>query len=109
MFGDEDDEEQSGDGNHSPDAVQDPALRLRSERKGNGDGRVYLILATATDPAGNDGHACCSVVVPHSRSAADMTSVENQAAAAEAFCQANAAAPPGYVVVGDGPVVGPKQ
>jgi hypothetical protein len=109
VFGDEDDEEVSGDGNHSPDAKQDPALRLRSERQGNSDGRVYLILSTAMDSSGNVGHDCCSVVVPHSRSSADMASVEAQAAAAKAFCEANAAAPVDYFVVGDGPVIGPKQ
>lgn len=109
VFGDEDDEEGSGDGNHSPDARQDPALRLRAERQGSNDGRVYLILTTATDAAGNVGHGCCTVVVPHSRSTADVASVEAQAAAAEAFCEANAAAPAGYFVIGDGPVIGPKQ
>ncbi len=109
VFGDEDDEMQSGDGNHSPDAKQDPNLRLRAERQGGSDGRVYLVLASAQDPAGNPGHACCAVAVPHSQSAAARASVEAQAAAAVAFCDANAAPPAGFVVVGDGPVVGPKQ
>ena len=93
VFGDEDDEMQSGDGNFSPDAKQDPALRLRAERQGNSDGRVYLILATAAGPSGNVGHACCTVTVPHSRSAAAIASVQAQAAGASSFCDANAAAP----------------
>ena len=36
--------------------------------------------------------------------------VDAQAAAAKAFCEANnGAAPPGYFVIGDGPIIGPKQ
>jgi hypothetical protein len=36
--------------------------------------------------------------------------VAAQAAAAQAYCQGNNGAPPaGYFVVGDGPIVGPKQ
>src|SRR4051794_3324303 len=39
VFSDEDDEEQTGDGNHSPDAkdIAPNTLRLRSERKGDAD------------------------------------------------------------------------
>ncbi len=50
VFADEDDDENTGDGKHSPD-VKDIAvgcLRLPAERKGNSDGRVYLII-----PAGS--------------------------------------------------------
>jgi len=40
--------------------------------------------------------------VPHSNSAAALHSVESQAAAARAFCNANDGTPPaGYFVVGD--------
>jgi hypothetical protein len=112
VFGDEDDEEQTGDGNHSPDAkdIALTTLRLRSERKGDGDGRVYLIVVKATDAAGNVGFCCSTVVVPHDQSEASLASVEAQAAAAQAFCQANAGMPPpGYFVIGDGPIIGPKQ
>src|SRR5262249_35571715 len=68
VFSDEDDEMQTGDGNFSPDAedIAVGSLRLRAERQGNGDGRVYLILVEATDPSGNRGINCCTVVVPHS-------------------------------------------
>jgi hypothetical protein len=112
VFGDEDDEELTGDGNHSPDAknIAVNTLRLRSERKGDGDGRVYLIVIKATDVAGNVGFCCSTVVVPHDQSEASFASVQAQAAAAHAFCQANAGTPPpGYFVIGDGPIIGPKQ
>src|SRR5262249_14144008 len=51
VFGDEDDEMQTGDGNFSPDAtdIAVGSLRLRAERQDNGDGRVYLIRVEATD------------------------------------------------------------
>ncbi len=45
-----------------------------------------------------------------SNSQAALASVQNQAAAAQAFCLANDGMPPaGYFVIGDGPVLGPKQ
>jgi hypothetical protein len=43
-------------------------LRLRSERLGSGDGRVYTIKATATDIFGQTGESSCIVFVPHDRS-----------------------------------------
>jgi len=46
--------------------------------------------------------SCVTVVVPKSLSASDLASVNAQAAAARAACTAT-------FVVGDGPVVGPKQ
>jgi hypothetical protein len=111
VFSDEDDEEQTGDGNHSPDAkdIGVGTLRLRSERNGGGDGRVYLIIVTATDSGGNVTRCCSTVTVPHSQSKASKASVAAQAAAAAAFCAANGTAPPGYFVVGDGAIIGPKQ
>jgi hypothetical protein len=112
MFGDEDDETPTGDGNFSPDAknIAPTTLRLRSERKGDAAGRVYLIVSHASDSAGNIGASCCTVVVPHSTDAAEIAAVNAQAVAAMAYCAAsNGAPPPGYVVVGDGPVIGPKQ
>jgi hypothetical protein len=111
VFSDEDDEAPTGDGNFSPDAKNIAAgtLRLRSERDGGSDGRVYLIIVTATDSSGNVSHCCSTVTVPKSQSAAAKNSVAAQAAAAKAFCDANGTAPPGYFIVGDGPIVGPKQ
>jgi FtsP/CotA-like multicopper oxidase with cupredoxin domain len=110
VFGDEDDELPVGDGNFSPDAknVAIGTLRLRAERVGSGDGRVYLIVITATDAAGNTATACHTVVVPKSPSQAHIASVNSQAAAAQAYCIVNGVPPPEYVIVGDGPVIGPK-
>jgi hypothetical protein len=112
VFADEDDEEPSGDGIFSPDAanIAPGTLLLRNERRGDGDGRVYLIAVSATDGSGNGGVACCTATVPHSVKSSAIASARAQAAAAEAYCLTNnGAAPPGYVVVGDGPVLGPKQ
>lgn len=110
VFSDEDDVTADGD-DQSPDAKDIAAgtLRLRSERTGSGDGRVYLIRVTATDGASNTSRSCLTVVVPKSQNAAHVTSVNSQAAAAASQCQATGLAPAGYFVVGDGPVIGPKQ
>jgi Subtilase family len=111
VFSDEDDEMATGDGNFSPDAVDiaPGTLRLRRERRGDADGRVYLDVESAVDASGNVGFACCTVVVPHDRSPASIASVGAQAAAARAFCADHGAVPPGYFVVGDGTAIGPKQ
>jgi len=102
VFSDEDDEAPTGDGNFSPDAknIAPGTLRLRSERNGGGDGRVYLIIITVTDSSGNVVHCCQTVTVPKSQSNASRQSVAAQAAAASAFCEQNGAAPPGFI--GDG-------
>jgi len=55
-------------------------------------------------------HTCVfTVVVPHDMSAASIASVQAQADAAFDFWMANGTAPADFFVVGDGPVVGPKQ
>src|SRR5207245_5763562 len=66
----EEDEEATGDGRFSPDAkdLASGTLRLRQERKGNGDGRVYLIISYAVDAAGNVGFSCSTVGVPQNAS-----------------------------------------
>ncbi|HKP12725.1 MAG TPA: HYR domain-containing protein, partial [Blastocatellia bacterium] len=111
VYGDEDDEEPTGDGNFSPDAknLAVGTLKLRSERNGLRDGRVYLVVVTATDSSGNVGRSVKAVTVPLGQSAAELQSVANQAAAAKAYFDANGTPPPGYFVIGDGPVIGPKQ
>ncbi len=107
-----DDEEATGDGNHSPDAkdMAPGTLRLRSERKGDGDGRVYLIVVIAADDAGQVGFTCCTVTVPHGRNKASLLDVALQAENAEAYCLAHDGMPRAdYFLVGDGPEAGPKQ
>lgn len=110
-FGDEDDETPTSTTPltvHSPDAkdIAVGTLRLRAERTDAGDGRVYLVVVTATDTAGNSSRGCHTVVVPRKKKG----DVDSQAAAAKAFCETNnGAAPPGYFVIGDGPIIGPKQ
>jgi hypothetical protein len=111
VFSDEDDLA-PGSGNFSPDAknVAPLTLRLRAERSGAGDGRVYLISLVTTDASSNSSASCLTVVVPQNNSAQAHAAVTAQAAVAKASCDANGGlAPAGYVVVGDGPIQGPKQ
>ena len=84
-------------------------LRLRSERNQKGDGRVYLIIITATDGAGNIATDCQTVVVPKDQTTKNINSVNAQATAAMNYCITNGAPPPGYFVIGDGPIVRSKQ
>jgi len=42
-------------------------LRLRAERSGRGDGRIYTITVTATDQSMNQSSAAVEVRVPHDR------------------------------------------
>jgi Tol biopolymer transport system component len=66
-----DDAPGGGDG-HTVDDIQgadtgqpDYDLLVRAERSGDGPGRVYTIVFTATDAAGNASSASATVVVPH--------------------------------------------
>jgi photosystem II stability/assembly factor-like uncharacterized protein len=111
VYGDEDDQTNTGDGVNSPDAknIDIGTLRLRSERVDSLDGRVYLIVVKVTDASGNTAFRVATVVVPKSQSASSINSVNAQAAAASAYFSANGVPPPGYFVIGDGPIIGPKQ
>ena len=102
VYSDEDDVT-PGSGDQSPDAMNFASglLRLRAERSGNGDGRVYLIVITSVDGFMNASHRCMTVVVPKSQSASDVASVAQQANAAQVQCTATGLAPNGYFVVGD--------
>ncbi|WP_428263943.1 HYR domain-containing protein [Haliangium sp.] len=55
------------DGNTLDDIVivDQRSVKLRSERMGKGDGRVYHIHFDVTDTAGNTASGVCSVSVPH--------------------------------------------
>ena len=112
VFGNEDDETNTGDGNFSPDAnnIDIGTLRLRAERIGGGNGRVYLIVVKVTDAAGNVSVTVATVVVPKSNSKSAGDAVNAQAAAAATYALSHGGAPPpGYFVIGDGPIIGPKQ
>jgi RHS repeat-associated protein len=103
VFADEPDEDQTGDGNVPGDArIDGTTLYLRSERQGDADGRVYLVLATSMLPDGTSGTACATVVVPESRSQADLASVRAQASAAQAYCEANHVPPPSFFELTEG-------
>jgi hypothetical protein len=78
-------------------------LQLRAERQGNSDGRVYLIVATATDASGQTGFDVCTVVVAHDQSGGSIAKVQAEAAAAEAYYREFQAAPAGYALLGEGP------
>jgi len=56
-----------GDGNTTGDIViiDDDHVQLRSERSGNGDGRVYTLNYLATDCSGNTAATSVEVRVPH--------------------------------------------
>lgn len=58
-----------GDGDIAPDWVVVDAhhVQLRSERAGNGTGRIYTIAATCTDAAGNPSTKTAVVAVPKSQ------------------------------------------
>ena len=112
-YSNESDLGEDGDDKFSPDAKDLSAgtLRLRSERPGQSDGRVYLVVITATDTAGNRD-VCChiTVTVPHDQSKASRELIAGMASSAAAYAESHdGSPPPGYVRVGDGPVIGPKQ
>ena len=114
VFGDEDDETPTLPGVvHSPDAkdIAPSTLRLRGERVEANDGRVYLIKVTATDSSGGVSNPNYhTVVVPKNNKPASINLVNAQAAAAITYAQShNGAPPPGYFVIGDGLIIGPKQ
>ncbi len=63
----------AGDGNTTNDiviAANCKSVQLRSERKGNSNGRVYTITFKVTDASGNTSTATAKVTVPHSQNGA---------------------------------------
>ncbi len=113
VFGDEDDPTPTRNNvQHSPDAkdIAPVTLRLRGERVEANDGRVYLIVVTATDSSNNVTRNYHTVVVPKSNKQTNIDSVNAQAAAAVFYASNNNGTPPaGYFIIGDGPIIGPKQ
>lgn len=100
---DEPSEDQTGDGDQSPDAtLVPPELFLRSERKGDADGRVYLVLAKVTAPDGLSNVGCAVAGVPKSRSRADLASLAYQMEEARAYCEASHVAPNSFFPLVEG-------
>ena len=110
VFSNEPDLGPDGDSNFSPDAkgFASGALRLRAERPGSSNGRVYLIVATGSDQFGSVATDCRAVVVPHDQSAASIAAIDGAASDAVNACLGGKL-PAGYVAVGGGPIIGPKQ
>ncbi len=64
------DEPESGGGPAGADIewLDDTHVRVRAERSGKSDGRVYRVHFEATDAAGNQTPSVCEIHVPHDKS-----------------------------------------
>ena len=64
----------TGDGDTAPDweLIDDHHIKLRAERAGNGDGRVYTVTVTCTDQHGNSANGNKTVLVPKNMSKKDI-------------------------------------
>jgi len=64
----------TGDGDTAPDweLTDDHHIKLRAERAGNGDGRVYTVTVTCTDQYGNSANGTKTVLVPKNMSRRDI-------------------------------------
>jgi hypothetical protein len=107
---DERPEADEGDGHFSPDAVVtgtnvNQVVRVRAERVGGSDGRVYLIRITATDQYNNTSLKVLRVGVPKNQSN------KGGACAVDSRPVAGADAPDGgfFAASPPAPVIGPKQ
>jgi hypothetical protein len=68
--------------------TDDRRFALRAERSGNGPGRTYTAVYTATDESGNFTNALTTIVVPH-----DQGDAKSDKAAKAAKASAKAAGP----------------
>jgi hypothetical protein len=64
----------TGDGDAAPDweIIDDHNIKLRAERAGHGDGRVYTVTVSCTDQYGNTASGNKTVLVPKNMSAKDI-------------------------------------
>jgi hypothetical protein len=74
-------------------------LRLRAKRNVLGTGRVYLIVAEASNDGGTSFDVC-TVVVPRFNTPDDIASVQLQALGAETWYRQYQTAPPGFSLIG---------
>ena len=107
---DERPEADEGDGQFSPDVVitgtgVNRVVRVRAERVGGGDGRVYLITITAIDQHNNASQKVLRVDVPRNQSK------KSGVCAVDSRPVAGADSPDGgfFVTSPPAPVIGPKQ
>ena len=108
-----------GDGATSPDAkglgtaynygTWYDKIYLRQERMNSGQGRVYLIVVTATDASNNKGYSCTYVISPKSSKRPDIQKAQAIGDNAIAPCNATGQIVPPFQQIGYGPIVGPKQ
>jgi len=98
-------------GNFAPDAKSaDEVLRLRAERQGNSNGRVYLLIGYAEEEGDRLATSCEVVIVPHSNNSVSKAEVAIMASQAKYYCeQNNGTAPDGYYQHGLSAEIGPKQ
>ena len=61
-------------------------LQLRARRSPGSNGRVYLIVVTSSDPCGNVGGCCTTVVIPKNGTPSALAAVSAEAAAAQGQC-----------------------
>ncbi|MBI3195756.1 MAG: HYR domain-containing protein, partial [Ignavibacteriae bacterium] len=80
-----------GDGD-TPDDIQDASygtadtqFKLRAERSGRGNGRVYTITYSATDASGNSSTCVSTVTVPHNPGSKTEIGPEEMSKAPEEF------------------------
>ncbi|MCZ6652541.1 MAG: hypothetical protein O7D91_05870, partial [Planctomycetota bacterium] len=121
VFSDETEVPDTGDGtgNHAPDFKDElfaggRGLLVRSERRGPEDGRVYIVVITASDGIAETIAVCIAAVVPHDPDDASLADVLAQAAIAAADVQTaiDEVSPlpsPGLAEHGLSGELGPKQ
>jgi hypothetical protein len=106
--------EATGDGHFTPDAVvtgtgANRVVRLRRERVGGGDGRVYLIRITATDQYNNTSLKVLRVDVPKNQNPRTTSATGRCAADSRPVSGSNAPDGGFFVTSPPAPIIGPKQ
>ena len=101
----------NGTDNFAPDAkTADEVLRLRAERKGSGNGRVYLLIGYGEDEDDRVVTSCEVVIVPHSNGSKSIADVSIMASKAKYHCEENnGAAPDDFYQHGLSAEIGSKQ